>query len=112
MTCNADLIIENGTVVTETDTFAASIAIRDGRIIAVGPAAGMPPANETLDATGLHILPGVIDVHVHFREPGMEEKEDWETGSTAAVMGGVTTVFEMPNTDPPVDTVAHFELKK
>lgn len=112
MTRNADLIIENGTVVTETDTFAASIAIRDGRIIAVGPASQMPPADETLDATGLHVLPGVIDVHVHFREPGMEEKEDWETGSTAAVMGGVTTVFEMPNTDPPVDTVEHFELKK
>jgi len=112
MTMNADLVIENGTVVTETDTFAASIAIRDGRIIAVGPSGEMPPARETLDATGLHILPGVIDVHVHFREPGMEEKEDWETGSTAAVMGGVTTVFEMPNTNPPVDTVEHYELKK
>lgn len=111
MTTSADLVIANGTVVTEDATFSANIAIQDGKIIAVGPAADMPPATETLDATGLHVLPGVIDVHVHFREPGMEEKEDWETGSTAAVMGGVTTVFEMPNTDPPVDTLEHFELK-
>lgn len=112
MTTSADLLIENGTVVTEDETFRASIAIRNGKIIAVGPAAEMPAATETIDASGLHVLPGVIDVHVHFREPGMEEKEDWETGSTAAVMGGVTTVFEMPNTDPPVDTVEHYELKK
>lgn len=112
MTQHADLVIENGTIVTEDETFAGSIAIRDGKIIAVGPAVEMPSSEETIDASGLHILPGVIDVHVHFREPGMEEKEDWETGSTAAVMGGVTTVFEMPNTDPPVDTVEHYELKK
>lgn len=107
----ADLVIENGTIVTEDLTFEASIAVRDGRIVAIGAAADMPPAAETLDASGLHVLPGVIDVHVHFREPGMEEKEDWETGSTAAVMGGVTTVFEMPNTDPPVDTMEHYKLK-
>ncbi|MEH6754772.1 MAG: dihydroorotase family protein [Alphaproteobacteria bacterium] len=112
MTQHADLVIENGTIVTEDETFAGSIAIRDGKIIAVGPTVEMPSSEETIDASGLHILPGVIDVHVHFREPGMEEKEDWETGSTAAVMGGVTTVFEMPNTDPPVDTVEHYELKK
>lgn len=111
MTASADLVIENGTVVTEDETFTANIAIQDGKIVATGSAAEMPPAAETIDASGLHILPGVIDVHVHFREPGMESKEDWETGSTAAVMGGVTTVFEMPNTDPPVDTVEHYELK-
>jgi dihydroorotase len=61
----------------------------------------MPPARETLDVTGLHILPGAIDAHVHFREPGYTHKEDWETGSAAAAMGGTTTVFEMPNTHPP-----------
>lgn len=111
MTTPADLVIENGTIVTEDETFPGAIAITDGKIVAVGPVNQMPPARETVDAAGLHVLPGAIDVHVHFREPGMEEKEDWETGSTAAVMGGVTTVFEMPNTDPPVDTLEHYELK-
>ena len=71
MTQPADLIIDNGTIVTEELTFAASLAIRDGRIAAIGAADEMPPAAERLDAAGLHVLPGVIDVHVHFREPGM-----------------------------------------
>jgi dihydroorotase len=112
MTATADLVIRNGTVVTETDTFAADVAVRDCRIAAVGAPETMPDAAEVIDATGLHVLPGVIDVHVHFREPGMTHKEDWETGSRAAAMGGVTTVFEMPNTDPPVDSVANYELKR
>jgi dihydroorotase len=59
---------------------------------------------ETFDVRGLHVLPGVIDTHVHFREPGNLEKEDMETGSRAAVLGGVTGVFEMPNTNPPTTT--------
>ncbi|UOM33940.1 dihydroorotase family protein [Acuticoccus sp. I52.16.1] len=107
----ADLVIANGTVVTETATFTASIAVRDGLIAAIGADADMPPAAERIDAAGLHVLPGVIDVHVHFREPGMTHKEDWETGSRAAAMGGVTTVFEMPNTNPPVHDVETFTLK-
>ena len=57
-------------------------------------------AGEVIDCKGLHILPGVIDTQVHFREPGLEQKEDLETGSRSAVMGGVTAVFEMPNTEP------------
>ena len=61
---------------------------------------GAAKAAETIDAAGLHILPGVIDTQVHFREPGLEHKEDLETGSRAAVAGGVTAVFEMPNTKP------------
>ena len=64
----------------------------------------MPPAKETLDATGLHVLPGAIDVHVHFRDPGYPHKEDWESGTAAAAFGGVTTVFDMPNTIPPTGT--------
>ena len=60
------------------------------------------PATDVLDATGLHVLPGVIDGHVHFREPGLEQKGDWLTESRAAVMGGVTTALEMPNTVPPM----------
>ncbi len=108
----ADLRIDNATLATESLVAEASVAVRDGRIVAVGAAGDLPPAQETIDARGLHLLPGVIDVHVHFREPGMDHKEDWETGSRAAAMGGVTTVFEMPNTDPPVDTVEHYRLKK
>ena len=77
----------------------ASVAIKDGAMLAVGAADAMPPARETLDATGLHVLPGAIDVHVHFRDPGYPHKEDWATGTAAAAFGGVTTVFDMPNTD-------------
>ena len=97
----ADLVIRNGTVVTPEADFIASVAIADGRIIAVGDDAAMPAAAETLDATGLHVLPGVIDVHVHFRDPGYPHKEDFGTGTAAAAFGGVTTVFDMPNTIPP-----------
>ena len=64
----------------------------------------MPPARETLDARGLHVLPGAIDVHVHFRDPGYPHKEDWQSGTAAAAFGGVTTVFDMPNTIPPTGT--------
>lgn len=112
MSTPADLVVDGAVVVTETGRFGASVAIRDGRILALGAAASMPPAAERIDATGLHLLPGVIDPHVHFREPGMEHKEDWGTGSRAAALGGVTCVFEMPNTDPPVDTVAHLLRKR
>ncbi len=98
-----DTIVANGTVVGETGRARADIAIRDGIIVGIGEAASLPPADRTIDATAKHILPGVIDVHVHFREPGMTHKEDWETGSAAAAVGGVTTVFEMPNTVPATD---------
>jgi dihydroorotase len=105
-------IIIGGTVVTETGEQAADIGIRDGKIVAVGAPGTLGHAPEITDAAGLLVLPGVIDVHVHFREPGMTQKEDWATGSAAAALGGVTTVFDMPNTNPPVDTVAHFEIKR
>ena len=101
---NADLVIHNGKVVSPDAVIEASVAIKDGRILAVGAAEAMPPAKETLDATGLHVLPGAIDVHVHFRDPGYPHKEDWESGTAAAAFGGVTTVFDMPNTIPPTGT--------
>ena len=100
----ADLIIQNGKVVSPDAVFDASIAIKDGRVFAVGAAESMPPAAETLDVAGMHVLPGVIDVHVHFRDPGYPHKEDWESGTAAAAFGGVTTVFDMPNTIPPTGT--------
>jgi dihydroorotase len=100
----ADLVITGAILVTDTATYAADVAIKDGAILAVTAPGAAPPADQTLDATGLHLLPGAIDVHVHFREPGYTHKEDWETGTAAAAMGGVTTVFEMPNTHPPTAT--------
>ncbi len=108
----ADLVIRNGMVATETSVFEASIAVRGGKIVAIGADGDMPPAAEEIDAKGLAVLPGVIDVHVHFREPGMDHKEDWATGTRAAAMGGVTTVFEMPNTAPPVSTAERYLAKK
>jgi dihydroorotase len=99
-----DLVITNGKIVTPDSVFDGSIAIKDGKVLAVGEAGAMPPATETFDAGGLHILPGAIDDHVHFRDPGLTHKEDWESGTAAAAFGGVTCVFEMPNTLPPVAT--------
>jgi dihydroorotase len=101
---NADLVINNGKVVSPDAVIEASVAVKDGRILAVGAAEAMPAANETLDSAGLHVLPGAIDVHVHFRDPGYPHKEDWESGTAAAAFGGVTTVFDMPNTIPPTGT--------
>lgn len=88
-----------GTLVNQDGRIAADIGVKQGRIAAIG---SLDPARagEVIDCTGLHILPGVIDTQVHFREPGLTHKEDLESGSLAAVMGGVTAVFEMPNTDP------------
>ena len=98
-----DLILKGGTVWTPGGPIAADVGVTDGRIAAIGAGGD---AGETIDCTGLDILPGVIDSQVHFREPGLEEKEDLESGSRAAVLGGVTAVFEMPNTRPNTDTEA------
>jgi dihydroorotase len=100
----ADLVISNGKIVSPDTVIDASIAIKDGHVLAIGAAEAMPPAAETFDATGLHLLPGAIDDHVHFRDPGYPHKEDWASGSAAAAFGGVTTVFDMPNTIPPTGT--------
>ncbi|MFS8038886.1 allantoinase AllB [Xanthobacter sp. AM11] len=102
----ADLVIHGGIIVAADTMFPASIALRDGRIAAVGEAQAMPAARESFDAAGLHILPGAIDVHVHFRDPGYTHKEDFESGTAAAAFGGVTTVFDMPNTIPTVADAA------
>ena len=111
MAATADLVINNGTVVTPDAAFAAAIAVKDGRILAIGAEDAMPPATETFDARGLHILPGAIDVHVHFRDPGYPHKEDWASGTAAAAFGGVTTVFDMPNTIPPTGDAATLAAK-
>ncbi len=107
-----DLVIRNGRIVSPEGVVAASLAIRGGTIVAIGDDDLMPPASETLDARGCHLLPGIIDSHVHFREPGYEYKEDWGTGTAAAAVGGVTTVFEMPNTHPPTADLDALRLKQ
>jgi dihydroorotase len=101
-----DLIVRNGTVVTPTGTYHADLAIADETFVAIAVPGALDlwTARDTCDAAGLHVLPGIIDAHVHFRDPGLEYKEDFSSGSRAAVMGGVTTVIDMPNTRPPTST--------
>lgn len=94
-----DLILAGGTVVNQDGTGIRDVGVTNGQIAAIGDLS-RASASKTIDCTGLHILPGVVDSQVHFREPGLEHKEDLETGSRAAVLGGVTAVFEMPNTKP------------
>jgi len=94
-----DVIFKGGTVVNQDGEIARDLGVSGGRIAAIGDLS-RASAGESVDCRGLHILPGVIDTQVHFREPGLTHKEDLESGSRSAVMGGVTAVFEMPNTDP------------
>ena len=99
MSVNYDLILKNGTCITPNGAEKTDIAVKDGRIAAIGDLS-RDRAEQTEDCKGLHILPGVIDTQVHFREPGAEHKEDLESGTKSALLGGVTCVFEMPNTNP------------
>src|SRR5271155_5669601 len=94
-----DCVLINGTVVNQDGIGVRDIGVRDEQIAEIGDLS-RAAAGERVDCRGLYILPGVIDSQVHFREPGLVHKEDLETGSRAAVLGGVTAVFEMPNTDP------------
>src|ERR1700742_3344104 len=110
MTQSYDVILKSGTVVNQDGEGVRDIGISNGRIAEIGDL-GSASAAEAIDCKGLHILPGVMDTQVHFREPGLTHKEDLETGSRSAVMGGVTAVFEMPNTDPLTITEATFADK-
>jgi dihydroorotase len=110
MTDTFDLLIRGGICATPSGIAEADLGVRAGRIAAIGNLSGAKAA-EVYDAKGLHVLPGVIDTQVHFREPGNEHKEDLESGSRAAVLGGVTAVFEMPNTSPPTTSRLAMEDK-
>ena len=95
-----DVIIRDGTILRSTGRLVADISIEDGQIAYVGGNPG-GPAREEISAIGCFVMPGVIDSHVHFRDPGHPHKESWATGSMEALRGGVTTVLDMPNTSPP-----------
>ena len=97
------MLIKNANVVLPSGSQKANVLIEDSKILDVDPPVGAA-CDETIDAQGLHLLPGVVDDHVHFRDPGLTHKEDLHTGSLACAAGGVTTFLEMPNTIPPATT--------
>ena len=100
------LAIRGGIVVSATSRQRADIFVRDGTVAAI-VAPGTPlDADRVIDATGKHVLPGMVDVHTHHREPGFTEKEDIVSATSACAAGGVTTTFAMPNVEPPPNTVA------
>lgn len=105
-----DLLLKGGAVATPAGIAITDIGVSDGRIRAIGTLSEAQ-AGEVVYARGLHILPGVVDTQVHFREPGLDHKENLESGSRAAVMGGVTGVFEMPNTNPQTTSATALEDK-
>lgn len=105
-----DLILRGGTLVSSNGRWQADIGVTGAKIAAIGDLS-LASAEHVEDVAGLHILPGLIDTQVHFREPGMEHKEDIESGTRAALAGGVTTVFEMPNTNPSTTTAEALQDK-
>jgi len=106
-----DLILKNGSLVTPQKTLTGDIAVQNGKIIKTGKLNKSDTADEIYDAKGKHILPGIIDAHVHFRDPGLTEKEDFETGSIAAAFGGITTIADMPNVIPVTSTLERYNEK-
>jgi allantoinase len=103
-----DHIIRNGNIVTSAEIYQAEIYIKDGKIAAISGEPLQGEALEETDATGLYVLPGLIDVHIHSRDPGATHKEDFFHSTMAAAAGGITTVFEMPNTNPPINNADNF----
>src|SRR5690606_32893435 len=110
MTDSFDLLLCGGRLMTPGGPLVADLGVRDGRIAAIG-ALSQAKAAEAIDCEGLTLLPGVIDSQVHFREPGLEHKEDLASGTAAAALGGVTAIFEMPNTKPGTTTAEALEEK-
>ncbi|MGI0084313.1 MAG: dihydroorotase [Nitrososphaerales archaeon] len=104
------LIIKNGRILTPLGIIDSDISLDDGKIAAIGNSS-RSESSRTIDAQAKLILPGLIDPHVHFRDPGLTQKEDFLSGSKGAVAGGVTTVFDMPTTQPVVTSVSRFNEK-
>ena len=104
-----DLIIKNGSSYIDGQLNNQNIGIKDGKIVEIGQIEN--DSINILDATNLTVLPGCIDTQVHFREPGSTDAEDLNSGSRAAIAGGITSVFEMPNTNPPTSSKKEFYNK-
>ena len=104
-----DIIIKNGQCYIDGGLKAVDVSIKDGKIHAIGKIS--EKTKETIDAQGLIVLPGCIDTQTHFREPGSTDTEDLNSGSRAAIVGGITAVFEMPNTNPPTSSKKEFQRK-
>lgn len=105
----SELVIKNGKLVLPEEIVEGDIYIKEGKILRIGKDL---EGDEIIDANSNYVLPGLIDVHVHFREPGASSKEDWITGSSAAAAGGITTVLDMPNTQPPTTTIELLKEKR
>ncbi len=105
------ILIRRGTLVTPEATFVADIKIVDGRIVEIGESLSNSGVEEVIDAKGLIVMPGIVDEHVHMREPGLEYKDNFSNGTMGAALGGVTTVLEMPNTKPPVESASILKQK-
>ena len=105
-----DLIIKNGSCFIEGKLQKMDIGVKNAKIIQIADNIS-EEANETFNAQNLVVLPGCMDTQVHFREPGSTDAEDLHTGSRAAVVGGITSVFEMPNTNPPTSNMKEFQRK-
>ena len=104
-----DLIIKNGACFIDSTLTTQDIAIKDSKIVKIGKING--ETKDIYNAEGLTVLPGCIDTQTHFREPGSTDTEDLHSGSKAAIVGGITSVFEMPNTNPPTSTKTEFQRK-
>jgi len=107
-----DLIIKNGRLATPWFSGVVSIAIDSGKIVGIGQDSVMPSSDKVIDASGKLVLPGMIDMHTHFRDPGYTQREDFKHGTMAAAAGGITTVMDMPNNIPPTTSVEGFLEKK
>ncbi len=107
-----DLAIRNGTVCTPDGLLRLGIAVHGGKIVAVAPEEMLPEARQTIDAAGKVVMPGMIDAHVHTRDPGYTHKEDFETATRCAAFGGVTMIVDMPNVKPPNVSAEIYEAKR
>lgn len=107
-----DLLIYNAVIVDSRGERQGWVAVTGNIVAATGESSDMPEASEKIDARGAYLIPGLTDTHVHFRDPGLTHKADIESESRAALAGGVTTVFDMPNTVPPVTTVRILQEKQ